>query len=134
MVLIAILLRYFIYNHTWNILCITFSTIGSRLFYCWSNSRKWQMWKKITITFYGGGINWAVIWILIPPHWGQQITQKREQLAAPVVSSPMPCHCLRVNIAIPTDSWGTALFLLYEPHCNSLRFLPMLSVQLLCIF
>lgn len=52
-VLIAILSKYFIYNHTWNTLCITFSTIDSRLCYCWLNSGSGMCERTCRTTFTG---------------------------------------------------------------------------------
>lgn len=52
-VLIAILSKYFIYNHSRNILSITFSTIGSRLCYCWLNSGSGRCERACRTTFIG---------------------------------------------------------------------------------
>lgn len=68
-VLIEILSTYFIYNHTWNFICISFSIFGSILC-CWSQtSGRWQMRKDMWNKFHVG-IKWAVTCSLIPPFLG----------------------------------------------------------------
>lgn len=129
MVLIAILSKYFIYNHTWNILCITFSAIDSRLYQHWLNSGRWQVWKEMRKNFYGGYKLGSNLILNSSPLEGNKLQRERgKQLAIPAVSQsdalPLPhsqyCH--------PNWQLSTAFFMFNEPQCNYLISLPMLAV------